>query len=239
MTHTAKEFRAMARKALAGKWKTAIIVTVLAAILGAMTVADTLVQFEFKGETGAVIKIFEKYSFTLAKAGILAIILASIVLIWTIITIIIGGAMTLGYYQFHQNLVRNQKAEVETLFVHKNKLWHGFCLNFWQLLYIFLWSLCLIIPGIIAGLNYSMAIYIANDHPEMTAREALAASKEMMKGHRWNLFCLEISFFGWAILSALTLGIGSFALAPYQETAKAFFYQELLDNERNLYNQYR
>ena len=229
MAHTAKDFRAMARTALKGKWTTAIIITVLATILGAMTIANTLIQFEFNSETGAVIKILESFSIPLANAGGLAIILAGISLVWTIITVVIGGAMTLGYYQFHQNLVRNQDAEVGTLFVHKNKLWHGFCLNFWQILYIFLWTLCFIIPGIIAGLNYSMATYIANDHPEMTAREAIAASKEMMKGHKWNLFCLEISFFGWAILSAVTLGIGSFALAPYQETAKAFFYQELLD----------
>ena len=229
MTYTAKDFRTMARTALKGKWTTAIIITVLATILGAMTIANTLIQFEFNSETGAVIKILESFSIPLAKAGGLAIILAGISLVWTIITIIIGGAMTLGYYQFHQNLVRNQDAEVGTLFVHKNKLWHGFCLNFWQILYIFLWTLCFIIPGIIPGLNYSMATYIANDHPEMTAREAIAASKEMMKGHKWNLFCLDISFLGWALLAAFTLGIGSFALAPYYETSKACFYQNLLD----------
>lgn len=205
----------------------------MATILGALTVADTLLTFEFKGETGVVVDIMGKFSFTLAKAGGLAVILAVIGIVWTIFTLVIGGAMTLGYYQFHQNLVRGQEAETGTLFVHKDKLWHGFCLNFWQLFYIFLWTLCFIIPGVLAGLSYAMAQYIANDHPEMTAREALAASKEMMYGHRWNLLCLEISFFGWAIVSALTLGIGSVALAPYQETARAFFYQELLDQENN------
>lgn len=233
MQYSAKDFRTMAREALKGKWKPAVIITVLATILGALTMADTLVKFEFKSETGVVVAILEKYSFTLVEAGGLAGILAVIALIWTIVTIVIGGAMTLGYYQFHQNLVRNQNAETGTLFVHKDKLWHGFCLNFLQILYIFLWTLCFIIPGIMAGLSYSMATYIANDHPEMTAREAIAASKEMMKGHRWRLFCLEISFWGWAILAAFTLGIGSFVLAPYQETAKAFFYQDLLDREDN------
>lgn len=233
MQYSAKDFRTMAREALKGKWTTAIIVAVVATILGALTTADTLVNFEFGNETGIVVEILGKYSFTLTQAGGLAGILAIIALIWTIVTIVIGGAMTLGYYQFYQNLVRNQEAEVGTLFVHKNKLWHGFCLNFWQILYVFLWTLCFIIPGIMAGLSYSMAAYIANDHPEMTAREAIAASKEMMKGHRWRLFCLQISFIGWSLAAAFTLGIGSFALAPYQETAKAYFYQNLLDREIN------
>lgn len=229
MQYTAKDFRTMARNALSGKWTTAIIVTVLGTILGALTVADTLVQYDFSAEAGVTVEILEKFSFTLSEAGTLATMLSLVSLVWVIVTIIIGGAMTLGYYQFHQNLVRKQDAEIGTLFLHKNKLWHGFCINFWQILYIFLWTLCLIVPGVIAGLGYSMATYIANDHPELTAREAIAASKKMMKGHKWRLFCLEISFFGWAIASAFTLGIGSFALAPYQETAKAFFYQDLLD----------
>lgn len=229
MTHTAKDFRTMARTALKGKWTTAIIVTVLATILGAMTASATLLNFEFNNETGVVVEILGSYSFTLTQIGSVGKILAIIALIWTVITIVIGGAMTLGYYQFHQNLVRNQETEISTLFVHKNKLWHGFCLNFWQILYIFLWTLCLIIPGIIAGLNYSMATYIANDHPELTARQAIAASKKMMQGHKWRLFCLDLSFLGWTLAAALTLGIGSFALAPYYETAKACFYQDLLD----------
>ena len=76
-----------------------------------------------------------------------------------------------------------------------------------------------------------MATYIANDHPELTARQAIAASKKMMQGHKWRLFCLDLSFLGWTLVAALTLGIGSFALAPYYETAKACFYQDLLDKE--------
>lgn len=108
MRYAAKDFRAMAREVLKGKWKTAIIVTVLATILGALTVADTLFSFEFNSETGVVIDILGQYSFTLAKAGGLGVILAVIGMIWTIFTLVIGGAMTLGYYQFHQNLVRGQ-----------------------------------------------------------------------------------------------------------------------------------
>ena len=229
MQYSASDFRSMAREALRGKWKTAIIVTILASVLGVLTSAATLIEVQFESETGMVLKVLEEYSFTILKSGGLVSILAVIVLIWRIVTLVIGGAMTLGYNQFYQNLVRKENAEVNTLFVHKDELWHGFCLNFWQILYIFLWTLCFIIPGIMAGYSYSMASFIANDHPEMTAREAIGASKEMMRGHRWRLFCLEISFIGWELLAALTLGIGSYAVAPYFETARAFFYQDLLD----------
>ena len=229
MQYTASDFRTMAREVLKGKWTTAIVLTVLASVLGVAT-ATLDVELKFESETGMVVNVLEQWSFTLLQPGRITTILAVLSVIWAIILLIIGGAMTLGYYQFHQNLARGEEAEVSTLFVHKDKLWHGFCINFWQLLYIFLWTICFIIPGIVAAYSYSMAHYIANDHPEMTARETIAASKEMMKGNRWRLFCLEISFIGWELLAALTLGIGSFAVAPYMETAKASFYQDLLDN---------
>ena len=234
MDYSASDFRTMARENLRGKWKTAILLTIAASFLGAMTSATTLIEFKFESETGFVCTVLDEFSFTILQVGGLSIILAVVVLIWGIVRLVIGGAMTLGYNQFYQNLVRRQEAKVGTLFVHRDKLWHGFCLNFWNILYVFLWTLCFIIPGIMAGYSYAMAPYIANDHPEMTAREAIAASKEMMKGHRWRLFCLEISFIGWALLAALTLGIGSFAVAPYIQTAEAFFYQDLLEHGMRL-----
>lgn len=234
MQYSERDFRAMAREKLSGKWWTAILLTLLASILGVATTAALEIELKFESETGVVLEFLEEYSFTILQGGIVSTILAVLALIWGIIILVIGGALTLGYYQFFQNLVRGEEAEVNTLFVHKEKLWHGFCINFLQGLYIVLWMLCFIIPGIMASYSYAMAHFIANDHPEMTAGEVITASKEMMKGYRWRLFCLEISFIGWAILSAFTLGLGSFALVPYVETAKAHFYQDLLRNGMRL-----
>ena len=62
---------------------------------------------------------------------------------------------------------------------------------------------------------------------ELTAREAIETSKEMMYGNRWRLFCLHISFIGWAILCAFTLGIGSLWLNPYSNVAEAAFYRDI------------
>ena len=72
-----------------------------------------------------------------------------------------------------------------------------------------------------------MTKYILAEQPELTAQEALARSKELMYGNRWRLFCLQVSFVGWALASALTMGIGVLWLVPYMETATAAFYREI------------
>jgi len=85
----------------------------------------------------------------------------------------------------------------------------------------------LIVPGIMASYSYAMTGYILAEHPELTAGEAIAQSKDMMAGNRWRLFCLQFSFIGWMLLSSLTFGLGNLALRPYQEAAYAAFYREV------------
>lgn len=216
----------MARGALKGKWWTAILVTVVAVILGGMVFSESILELKIETDSGLVLST-PIYDVVLLKAGIGVMIVAIVKALWGIVQLVMSGAITLGYKQFHLNLARGEDAELGTLFVHKDKLWHGFCINFWQGLYMMLWTLCLIIPGIMASYSYGMAYYIANDHPEMTARQVITASKEMMQGHRWRLFCLDLSFIGWSLLAGLTLGIGSFAVTPYRECARAYFYQDL------------
>lgn len=92
---------------------------------------------------------------------------------------------------------------------------------------ITLWSLLLVIPGIIKSLSYAMTMYIVKDHPELTVNEAIDLSKDMMYGHKYDLFYLYISFIGWYLLSILTLGIGTFWLMPYIQTAQASFYEDV------------
>ncbi len=90
-----------------------------------------------------------------------------------------------------------------------------------------LWSLLFVIPGIIAGYRYSMAFYILADNDNISAHDALKASKEMMRGHKWELFKLHLSFIGWIILCCITCGIGFIFLSPYINTAQANFYEYL------------
>ena len=94
-------------------------------------------------------------------------------------------------------------------------------------IYIALWSLLLFIPGIIKYYSYSMTPFILNDDPELSYNAAIEKSMEMMSGHKMDLFLLDLSFIGWAILCLLTLGIGFLWLYPYMYTAKACFYEDL------------
>ena len=93
--------------------------------------------------------------------------------------------------------------------------------------YIFLWSLLFIIPGIIKAYSYAMVPYILEDRPELSAEDTIRLSTKMMDGHRWQLFCLHLSFIGWAFLCIFTFGIGYLFLKPYVLTAQADFYEDL------------
>lgn len=96
-------------------------------------------------------------------------------------------------------------------------------------IYIFLWSLLFMIPGIIKAFSYAMTPFILNDNPELSANEAIDRSRAMMKGHKFDLFYLYLSFLGWFLLALLTCGIGFLWLVPYVEGAVASFYQDRLE----------
>lgn len=92
---------------------------------------------------------------------------------------------------------------------------------------VLLWSLLLFIPGIVKAYAYSQAIYIMVENPEMRAIDAIHKSQEMMKGHKFDLFYLQLSFIGWALLCVFTLCLGFFWFMPYVYTAHAAFYEDL------------
>ena len=96
-------------------------------------------------------------------------------------------------------------------------------------IYTFLWLLLLIVPGIIKALSYSMSFYIVKDNPELSSEECIKRSMEMMDGHKWELFCLGLSFIGWILLGIITLGIGLIWIVPYMSTAYAHFYEYVKD----------
>ena len=93
-----------------------------------------------------------------------------------------------------------------------------------QYIFVFLWSLLFIIPGIIAGYRYRFALYNLCENPEMGVMEALNMSKAQTWGHKWELFVLDLSFIGWNLLCGLTLGILSIWITPYiQQTDIGYF----------------
>lgn len=108
-----------------------------------------------------------------------------------------------------------------------NDYWHHVGVYLLYVIKVFLWTLLLIVPGIIKSFSYAMTPYIVIDHPEYTASEAIAASESMMKGNKWRLFVLELSFIGWGLLAILTCGIGFLWLTPYMQTTLAAFYNDV------------
>lgn len=96
--------------------------------------------------------------------------------------------------------------------------------------YIILWTLLLIIPGIVKCYSYSMTEFILRDDPEISCNAAIEKSMQMMRGNKMKLFLLDLSFIGWAILCIFTLGIGFLFLSPYMETAHAHFYDDIKDD---------
>lgn len=142
---------------------------------------------------------------------------------------ILVAPLTLGLISCFMKLIRDEPFRIEGLFDGFKNLASAIILKLLMLIFTCLWTLLLIVPGIIAGYRYSMAFYILNDNPEMGAMDAIKTSKEMMKGYKWKLFCLQLSFIGWSLLSIFTLFIGLLWLIPYIQASIANFYQNLKD----------
>ncbi len=198
-----KEYREEARAALKGNWDVAVLATIVVCVIAAVCssgeCAYSLFRSIFGGSASAIITIF------------------------------VMIPLTIGAHNAFKRLYTLQEREVT-----KNLFTQGFTNylhNLWGMLlmyiYIFLWSLLLIVPGIVKTFSYAMTPYILVDNPELSANEAIEMSMKMMQGRKIDLFLLYLSFIGWAILCTITLGIGYLWLAPYIEVSVAAFYKDV------------
>lgn len=238
----AADFRSIARDVLAGKWKNAVLVGLVASLLGAADGTDWDVNINFDaGNLKASLGLGGQTIFTTSgtlnsdisaflAGGVVYFVIAAIVM--GIALFILGSVIGVGYRKYNLNLVDRQEAGFENLFAYFPHWKNAFKTKLLKTIYEILWTMLFIIPGVIASYSYAMTDYILTENPELTAKEAIEKSKDMMEGNRWRLFCLEISFFGWVILSLLTLGIGSLWLTPYMEASMAAFYREVSGTEK-------
>lgn len=155
-----------------------------------------------------------------------------------LLDLILGGPIAFGLCFFFLNFVRSNSEKIEDLFAGFKFFGNTFVLNLVMSIFIFLWSLLLIVPGIIAAISYSMSFYILCDNPDMDAMEALRQSKELMEGNKEAFFSFWLSFLGWFILSVATCGIGFLFSIPYYRTAKTNFYLQLKYENYNNSNNY-
>lgn len=144
-----------------------------------------------------------------------------------VIMLLIGGAFALGWSAYALKLVRHDDAGIGDLFAGFNEFGRSLGAYLLMSIYIFLWTLLLIIPGILAGLSYAMTFYILADHPEIKINDAIGLSRKLMEGRRWKYFCLMWNFFGWFILVVLTFGIAIFWVLPYLMATIASFYEDI------------
>ncbi len=213
----AEDFREIARRALSGRWGMAIGTGFIASLLGVNAVSGNTISRKSESMTVRVPTAF---------ISVFAILISSIIML-AILSLFLGGVIKLGYCRFNQNLINNTDPKFSDIFSRFDIFWKACGMNLLIQLYTLLWSLLFVIPGIIASLSYAMAPYIMANDPYMNIQEALQQSKDMMYGNKWRLFCLNISFIGWMILSAFTLGIGLLWLNPYMSAAQAAFYNDV------------
>lgn len=208
--------RKRARDNLSGMWPLAIAVAAVAALLGGIG-QNFIPDIEYTQK----LFYWEENLRLTWKTGV-----------FSTLAFILGGTLELGYCQFLLKQHDQQGPEFNDLFSQFHRFGTGFAQQFLRGLYIVLWSLLLVIPGIMAAYSYAMTPFILTDHPEMTASEAIKRSKQMMDGHKGELFVLDLTFMGWNILASACMNLGYLFLNPYRQAAQAAFYRELLRQEK-------
>ena len=143
--------------------------------------------------------------------------------------LIVFGPLSYGLsYVFLKQARDNQPMELGDVFKGFSDDFGGtLLLGLLQTLFIILWSLLFVIPGIVKSYAYAMAFYIKVDNPSFGWSECLKASNAMMKGHKMELFVLDLSFLGWYIVGSLCLGVGTLWVAPYHNATHAQYYRAL------------
>ena len=146
-----------------------------------------------------------------------------------LVLFILALPLTWGFQTLFLGAVRGGDATAKDMFEGYNKELFSRVLTTTLLyyVYVFLWSLLLLIPGCIKSYSYAMTPYILKDNPEMKNNAAIEESMRMMDGHKLELFLLDLSVIGWAILSILTCCIGFLWLVPYMNMARVNFYEDL------------
>lgn len=185
-----------------------------------MLILATLVYSLIVGFPDTVASYFPKVSIALT---------ASLGVIFFVASVLLTGPMNYGLDRmFIKTAKGNKKIDFADLFSGFNEdFGNAVLLGLMKTVFVFLWSLLLVIPGIVKSYAYSMASYIQQESEDKNWRSCLDRSSDMMNGYKGKLFLLDLSFIGWYIVGALCLGIGLLWVGVYHSMARAHFYEEL------------
>ena len=190
------------------KWGTFVIMTFLYMLIS--SVAQT------PESIGEMLMKSENFSFLGIPLTIIGIIL-----------ILLCLPMSWGYSVSFLEHHREQQVDIDRLFVGYRQFGRIFVAYLLNCVYTLLWTLLLIIPGIVKSYSYALMPYILADNPKMSGEQAICRSMAMMQGNKLRLFLLHLSFIGWVLLAILTCGIGFLWLYPYIYASIAAFYEDV------------
>lgn len=211
-----QNFKKESLELLKNNWGIAIVACFIVWFLGSSADTLTTTSIEEIYKDGQVIrKTVEN------KSGVLGIV-----------NFLFGGPILFGAAAFFLKLKRNKLAQVKDVFSGFDNFFKYFFTELIKTIFIVLWTLLLVVPGIIAYYKYSMTWYILNDNPELTFMEAISRSKDLMLGNKMTLFSLQLSFLGWFLLasafSLVTFGLAYLPMQAYYKGAEVSFYEELI-----------
>ena len=202
ITERCRSLRQLGRNALRGKWSNAIIALIIVMIclevpqqifdqLFGLNMANL---FTSEGFTyGMDVEMYQRLYNSMPQTSVLSFI-------WILL---ISGALQLGMTIYFLASFRGHNVVAKDVFLGFERFGKALGLWLYQLLFITLWSLLFIVPGIIATFRYSQAFFVLADDPNKSIRQCMDESKFMMKGNKWKLFLLGLSFIGWAIIAAI------------------------------------
>lgn len=219
MKLTSSEYKEIARDALRGNRPKATVAFVLAMLFGAFCTSFYF-MCQFATVMGMSIRFFEQIPHFLSLLLVTGILLA-------LFFFFVGGVIRFGYIDFNLALLDRRKVKISRVFGKFSLFWKAIYMKIIVGICEFFYTLLLIVPGIMAFYGYAMVPYILEEKPNYSVGRAMRVSKKIMKGHKWQLFCLRFSFIGWYVLGILTLGIAFLYVGPYINAAEAVFYNEI------------
>lgn len=224
---TRTEIKEIGRAAFkANYWKSVIAAFLLALLAGGTMVSSRSQSTEVDVSPESLEQGLQ--GIPAEAVGFIAGTFLIIMIVALLLKIFLFNPLKVGCYSFFRQNVTDPETKLDMILTGFSQYGRTFLTLFLTDLYVFLWTLLLIIPGFMKAYSYRLVPYILEDEPELTPQEVLQRSKEMMDGHRWNAFVYDLSFIGWYILGALTFQVVSiFWTNPYKQNADAALYLRL------------
>lgn len=217
-----------ARERMRGFLGNAILVSLICAVLLGELGSSNFSELFEQTEQTATEGVLPTDMLPPALLGFVAVIILLVSLGGLLYHVFFGNVLAVGKYGWFMRYSRGEYPQVSQLFASLRIYKPALLTTLLRDVYVFLWSLLFIIPGVVQSYAYRLVPYIIYENPNLSAAEALRISKDIMHGNKLDLFVFDISFFFWNLLAAVTGGIvGIVYVKPYYHTAEAYVYDAL------------